>query len=254
MDLNFTEAYREHTRHVDGGEIHEGDGFTLLHVPRGEVLHNPIIVHGPVRAPELLDAARRLAGVRDRRHCVFFREGTNPALDAALDAAGWRHLFDTPGMALAAERWAPRRLDLPGGFSIRPVRSEAEATAYGDLAAEAFAVYGVARDAVRSFFTRGASLIGAAAQGYLGWIDGAAVTGATLYASHGVAGVGWVGTHPSWFGRRLAEAVTAEVLRAGFARGLRLANLQASPMGRGVYARMGFEALARYKVFLPPAT
>lgn len=76
------------------------------------------------------------------------------------------------------------------------------------------------------------------------------MTAATLYASHGVAGIGWVGTRRAYFGRRLAEVATAAALEEGFGRGLVFANLQASPLGQRVYERMGFESPTEYRVYV----
>ena len=45
-------------------------------------------------------------------------------------------------------------------------------------------------------------------QGFVGYVDGAAVAAAALYLTHGVAGIGWVGCVPAARGRRYAEAVT----------------------------------------------
>lgn len=251
MDLNMVEAYREHSRHVDGGEVRDLESMTIAYVPRGDAMHNPIVVHGPTTLEALRDAAERYCWKPGRKHCVFTREHADGHLDEGLEAAGYRHLLSTPGMVLMPECWEPRALDLPPGLHIRPVESHADVLAYGALVAEAFAVYGIDPAAVRTFFTRLESLHGPSVQGFLGTLDGRPVTCAALYESHGVAGVGWVGTHPSCFGRRLAEAATAAVVEEGFRRGLRLANLQASPMGEAVYRRMGFETPTRYKVFLP---
>ena len=85
----------------------------------------------------------------------------------------------------------------------------------------------------------------------MGWQDGEPVTGAILYASHGVAGVGWVWTKadalrtPSRRGRDVRRA------RGRLRRGLAIANLRASPLGEKVYARMGFETPTTYRTLLP---
>lgn len=250
MDENFVASYREHTRHVAGGEVIERGGVTLLHVPEGEMLHNAILLLGSVTLAELLAAAELHPKSREGRFCIFTRAHADRALEEGLEAAGYFALVETPGMALRRERWQPAVVDLPPGFELRPVASDAEARAYGDLVAEAFGVYGVGKDAVQAFFTKSESLCGAGVQGFVGWIDGKAVSCAALYPSPEVAGVGWVGTHPAWFGRRLAEAVTGAVVEEGFRRGLAIANLQASPMGRAVYARMGFETPTSYKAFI----
>ena len=45
-----------------------------------------------------------------------------------------------------------------------------------------------------------------------------------------------------------AEAVTWAAIREGFRRGAAFANLQASPMGRPIYERMGFITPTEYRV------
>jgi hypothetical protein len=44
--------------------------------------------------------------------------------------------------------------------------------------------------------------------------------------------------------------VTAAAVEAGFEMGAECASLQASPMGEGVYRRMGFETLFDYRLWL----
>lgn len=249
MDLNFVEMYRRHVRHVPGGEVHEAPSLTVVFAPCGEAIHNPIMVHGPASAEEVLAAAERHCRAHGRKHVVFTRAHADAHLDAALEASGYRMVWSTPAMCLTPDRFRP--VPPPADVEIRPVTSEAEAAAYGDGAAEAFAIYGVPYASVRGFFPSLACVAADDVQAFVGWQDGAAVTGAMLYASHGVAGVGWVWTRPALFGRRLAEAATSAVLEAGFARGLALANLQASPLGVKLYERMGFTTATEYKTFFP---
>ncbi|HZR84778.1 MAG TPA: hypothetical protein VFD92_27030 [Candidatus Binatia bacterium] len=251
MDENFVAAYREHTRHVDGGAVRERGSFTIFHVPLGDAMHNPILVHGPAALSDVLAAAEGRRHEIGERFTIVTRAHADEHLRPGLEAAGYLGLIATPGMALRRERWRAPEAVAPPGLEIRPVATLDDARAYGEVVAEAFSVYGVARAAVRSFFTRRESLAGDAVQGFLGWIDGVPVTAAALYVSGDVAGVGWVGTLPSFFGRRLAEAATARVVEEGFRRGLALANLQASPLGEKLYARMGFETPTRYNVFVP---
>jgi predicted acetyltransferase len=71
-----------------------------------------------------------------------------------------------------------------------------------------------------------------------------------LYLSHGIGGVGWVGTRPSAFGRGYGIALTWRVVEEGLGRGVELFNLQASPMGAPVYRRMGFETPTCYRMFI----
>jgi hypothetical protein len=208
------------------------------------------MVHGPTSLERLLEVADRCCRKLDRKYAIFLREHADQHLEAGLEQAGYRFVYATPGMCLTRDRFRPVAPE-SAGLEIRPVASEDEARLYGERVAESFAIYGIAPATVRSFFERLEGLANPTVQAYIGWHDGEAVTGAILYASHGVAGVGWVWTRPMHFGRRLAEAATSAVLADGFARGLVLANLQASPLGQKVYARMGFATPTTYKTFLP---
>jgi len=250
MDDNFVEMYRRHVRHVAGGEAHDLGALTVIYGPGGDSIHNPVMVHGATTADEVLDVAQRRCRALGRKYAIFTRAHADQHLDEGLEAAGYRFVYATPGMYLPRERFLPVSADA-AGLEMRPVTTEAEAQAYGERVAEAFAIYGIAPETIRSFFPRLDCVSQPDVQAYIGWLDGEPVTGAILYASPGVAGVGWVWTRPSHFGRRLAEAATSAVLADGFARGLEIANLQASPLGQKVYARMGFATPTEYKTFLP---
>ena len=87
-------------------------------------------------------------------------------------------------------------------------------------------------------------------QGFVGYCDGQPVAAALVYLSHGIAGINWVGTVSAARGRRFAEAIVWTAVREGFARGAALANLQASPMGRPVYERMGYRPISTHTIFI----
>jgi len=250
MDLNFVEMYRQHVRHISGGEAHDYESLTVIHGPGGDAIHNPVMVHGPTTLERLLDVAQRSCRSLGRKYAIFLRAHEDQHLEAGLEEAGYRFVYATPGMCLTAERFRQVSKE-SAALEIRPVASAAEAQVYGERVAESFAIYGIAGETIRSFFERLEGVSNPTVQAYIGYLDGAPVTGAILYASHGVAGVGWVWTRPTHFGQRLAEAATSAVLVDGFARGLVLANLQASPLGQKVYARMGFETPTEYKTYLP---
>ena len=95
-------------------------------------------------------------------------------------------------------------------------------------------------------------MTGPAVQAYLAYRDGRAVAGALLYMAHGVGGIGWVATVPEEFGRGYGAAVTGTVVAEGLRRGAAFLNLQASPMGAPMYARLGFTTPTHYRWFYPP--
>src|SRR5262249_48164358 len=113
-----------------------------------------------------------------------------------------------------------------------------------------YAVYGTPEDSTRAYFSRIESLRGPTTQAWLGRVEGRAVAGATLYLSHGIGGVGWVGTRPNAVGCGFGSALTWRVVEEGFHRGVPLLNLQASPMGVPVYRRLGFDTPTLYRMFI----
>lgn len=83
---------------------------------------------------------------------------------------------------------------------------------------------------------------------------GQAVGTALLFDAHGVAGVYLVATAEEHRRRGIGAALTAAALEEGRRRGLRVGTLQASGLGAPVYARMGFETVAEYELYRPPAS
>ena len=81
---------------------------------------------------------------------------------------------------------------------------------------------------------------------WVGRIDGRAVTTATAYISDGYVGLYAVATTPDARGRGYGEAVT---WAATLCRPELPATLQASPMGRPIYERMGYRTIAEFTVW-----
>jgi predicted GNAT family acetyltransferase len=85
-------------------------------------------------------------------------------------------------------------------------------------------------------------------------VDGAAKVRAT--AGSGVFGqyatVIFVNTDPAWRRRGIGQAMTAHALRAAQLQGAKQACLDASPTGRSIYHRLGFEAAGTLKRFRRP--
>jgi hypothetical protein len=81
---------------------------------------------------------------------------------------------------------------------------------------------------------------------WVGRVDGRAVTTATAYMSDGFVGLYAVATTPAARGRGYGEAVT---WTATLCRPERPATLQASPLGRPIYERMGYRTIAEFTVW-----
>ena len=251
MDLNCWEMYREIARAASGSEVLDTPRCSLLWTPRGTPFHNAVLVRGAIDLDELLDLSRRFHGARHARATVWVRAHADQALEDALRARGYATFTTMPGMVLLGD---PGTVCAPAGLSIRPTVDRKGLDDFRRVSAEAYATYGAPPEYADDAFSSLESVCAPHVQGFVGYVDGAAVAAAALYLTHGVAGIGWVGCVPAARGRRYAEAITWRAVREGFRRGASFANLQASPMGRPVYERMGFATPTEYRVLFSATT
>lgn len=89
-------------------------------------------------------------------------------------------------------------------------------------------------------------------QVYLGEVDGAAVTTAVGILRGGAVGIFDVATPPPFRGHGYGAAITAHVVRAGFAQGATWSWLQSSAEGLGVYQRLGFATVEQWSLWVAP--
>ena len=75
---------------------------------------------------------------------------------------------------------------------------------------------------------------------YIGYLDGQPAGAATAFYDNDTIGIYNVATMEAFRRRGIGAALTAHALREGQAAGARLAVLQASQMGLGVYRSLGF--------------
>src|SRR5258706_5708202 len=198
MDLNMQEMYREMARWTPGGFVVERGGLVMVGAPHGTVVTNMAIVAGRPDVETIVRETERAYGRQNLPFSVHAGAHLDVELETDLAAGGFHEIAATPGMVLHPD--AGVRPAAPDDLSVRPVEGDAERVAYADVMAEAYAVYGTPEESTQAFFARMESVRGPSTQAYLGWVGGQGVSGATLYLSHGIGGVGWVGTRPSRFG------------------------------------------------------
>jgi hypothetical protein len=212
------------------------------------VVTNMAIVTGPIAGTTLQAAATAMYNARGAPYSVWTRAHADARVEADLARLGFARFHEEPGMVLGPDDGMAHAA--PAGIDIRPVDDDHGRDAFGRLMAAAYGVYGTPKEATRERFARLDSVAGADRVTFLAYDGARAVAGAMLYMAHGVGGVNWVGTLPGESRRGYGAAVTWAVVEEGRRRGARLMNLQASPMGGPLYARLGFRIATHYRVFV----
>jgi len=86
---------------------------------------------------------------------------------------------------------------------------------------------------------------------YVGRVDGEPCTVGLGAVADGHVGVFNIATPPPFRRRGFGHAVTARVVVDGVRLGARTAYLQSSPMGFGVYERLGFRTIETWACYYP---
>jgi ribosomal protein S18 acetylase RimI-like enzyme len=84
---------------------------------------------------------------------------------------------------------------------------------------------------------------------FVGYFEERPVASSTLFVSNGIAGIYHVATMPAFRKKGVGRSLTLTPLLQAREAGARFAVLQATPLGRGVYSRLGFTeycTLGRY--------
>jgi GNAT superfamily N-acetyltransferase len=251
-DLNFAEWCRAITR-TAGGRLLETGGVLLWCGAHP----SPAIVNGAIRtsdsalsADELLDLAAQWFGEVGHGYAIHVRSGHDDDLEAAARKRGLHPFIDLPVMA--REGPAPEVV-LPEGYTLTQIRDAAEVVEFASVVARPFEL----PEEIASVFARPEAMFAPFTAGVIARdAQGRPVSGAWTHVSHGVAGVGFVGTLEQARGLGLGTAVTAAAIGRGYQMGATISALQASPMGRPVYARIGYVEVGMYRLLaaFPPGT
>lgn len=240
---NTVEAYRVFARTTPGSVIEERTGLVLIDAMASDSMGNVAMVTARVADGEAVLGEAEFFFQRDRRPWILlaFPEAVS-ALEGPARTHGFKDEGRFPGLYLGP---IPDPIPSPpAGVEVRRVDSLQELQLFERTASEA---YEVVSGPVYPQWLQYPGL-----SFHLAYFHGKPVATATLVASHGLAGIVYVGTVPAERGRGFGRAVVWSAIEAGVAEGCRASALWASPMGRPMYEQMGFRPLTEYRIWSPP--
>ena len=247
---SLAEAMREITRRSHGA-VHEEKGLLLYASgPPDPVLWNGALRTDPgLAAADIVARARDFFGERRRGFTLHTMDCLDADIDAVMKSAGRAPDSDSPEMILETPIDGPA---VPVGVRLQEVETEVQRADFLMVVASAFHHLGVAEETWRAAYPDVRSLVAPHIAAFIAYVQSAPAAAAMMYLNSEVAEVIHVATSPAYRHKGLAELVTRAVTNAGFHRGARLASLQATPMGEGVYRRIGFRTIARYRWYVHP--
>ena len=226
-------------RAAEGGFVREEGAVVLTSVSAPMRPFNQIIVREPIE-----DGAALLTGVRDHfsgggRFRLRVREEVGLAPDLVA-AAGLVRRGGIPSMALES----PARQE-SGGVDVMPVRDKRTLLDHVRLVADAF---DWDPGDLTTVFTP-ALLSDPAWLGWVGYISGEPVCTSHLFVDGDTAGIYWVAMAEQHRGRGFGAVITRSAVDEAARRGCCMVGLQASPLGKPVYERMGFGVVSEYATY-----
>lgn len=251
---NLVEAMRFFGRARENAEVREYPGASVIYCGLNYAAFNAVVMGATVDdgASGLQRRIDEPAGhfeARKLRWSCWYCDDLigKPLLRQArslLEKHGLTELTQAPGMM--AEQISPPHRLLPA-IEIKPVCDEATRLAFANLTSIAFdvpwnicrEVYGAERAWRGSF------------QGYVGYVNGDAVSTTSIVVAGGVAGVYSVGTIPGRRRHGYAEALMRGALELVRRRtGIERTVLQSTRSGYSMYRRMGYGQVTNFTVYI----
>ncbi len=252
LDANLLESLREGARWQGKARLVEADGVLLVRgsTPFPVGLSNAVARLDPGVSPgEVMERARAFFAEDGRAFTLWIRGEQDADLDTLARAERLHAISDIPTPWMTLRTRLPNA-ELPHGVTLSQVRDAAELRDVVQVSQQAWAPVGLPPAETASLLARPERMLAPHLIWVLARLEGRPAATAMVLCSHGVAGVYWVGTTPDARRRGLAELVTRAVGNLGLDAGMRVAALQASPMGRPVYARMGYESVSTTRWYL----
>jgi ribosomal protein S18 acetylase RimI-like enzyme len=244
-ERNMVAALRAWAGAAEGGAVEVGEGCVFASCAVAMRSFNNVLVTGDEAEPaRIVERARRCFAATQGKYRLRVREEVGPADDDAFAAHGLQRQGGIPCLAIAL----PVEARDAGELRIARVDDEATLADHVRVVDEGFDWD--ARDLGRVF--RRGLFEQPRWRGYVGYVDGEPAGSSQLVVNDsGWAGIYYVATVEKMRRRGVGEAMTRHALVEASGLGCQGASLQASPMGRPVYERMGFKVVAEYRTYVP---
>ena len=244
-DQNLVAAFQRLIPHYGSpiGQWRTFGGATAIVSGMPAAFYNPILAFDPAVAAPDVRAATAWSGEQGVMPSVQVQERLDGRIRGALVALGFRPAeWVTPAMALRLAE--VERPPAPLELEVRTVDSAG--------LEDWHSVFGSGPHFRRAF---GATMVADPDVRLItGYVEDRPVTCAAAIGSPGTVGIYAVATAEAARRRGYGQAITWAAIAAGAAAwGSKLAVLQSSEMGLGVYRSMGFAEVGRYVTYEKPA-
>lgn len=226
-----------------GGWSASADGLLAFGCEAGQRAFNQAFITSPEIDVEAVRAV--LSHYEHGRFRLRFRDDLHEAVLPAVEAMDLERQGGIPTMTLALVRELDGR---DTNLRIERIATEAALDDHVRVVAEGFGSW-MPETLGRIFTSK--LLEEPDWAGWIGYEDGVPVASAQLVVHRNVAGLYYIATVEAARRKGYGDAITRHAVREGQARGCDLACLQASPSGRPVYERLGFEVIGEYVTYVP---
>ena len=246
---NMIETMSAGVANAPGSLVRRRDGVVLLASGLPVRFFNQVVIENGDATPDAV--ADAVAAIRERGQPfeVHLRRGTDDGFRPVMVELGLvlpAESSPMPGMAL--HPIPPSATPIPAGHEVRRVDDQAGMEDHLRAGALGF---GMPEDLLRAIvapdtWQRAGYTV------YVGYTDGEPVTTGLGVRTGRTVGVYNIATIESARRRGLGAAITERVPSDGAAAGCDVAILQASPMGRPVYERLGYRTVVEYDGWIEP--
>lgn len=173
------------------------------------------------------------------------------AIEASMARRGFAVDPDDPSVpAMSISLDALPHIEPPAGVTIEPATSVSAVLEACLVAGAGFGLRSPTATALARLLSRIGDRPGSASHVLLARFDGRPVASALAVVAEQAVVIYNVATIPEARGRGIGGSITLAALHDGRSRGARLGVLESSEMGYGVYRRLGFRDVGRYRVLI----